>query len=154
MFTKSIDMLNLNKPLNPKPLNDVQILIVDNDRDNRELYAFVLEGCGAGVITAGSVQDGLALLNGWIPKVLICEMRFLGESVYPLICRIRYLARKHSRMIPILIISTCSRTEFTQHWRLKTEAYLLKPVSLDDFVDEVWNLTQETEITYPLNIQS
>jgi CheY-like chemotaxis protein len=146
-------MLNLNKLLTPKPLNDVQILIVDNDRDNRELYAFVLEGCGAQVITAGSVQDGLALLNSWIPKVLICEMRFLGESVYPLICRSRHLARKHGRIIPILMTSTCPRTEFTQPWRLKTEAYLLKPVNLDDFLDEVWKLTQETELAYPLSFE-
>lgn len=146
-------MLNLNKLLNPKFLNDVQILIVDNDRDNRELYAFVLEGYGARVITAGSVQDGLALLNQWIPKVLICELRFLGESVYPLICRIRHLARKHGRIIPILITSTCSPTEFTQHWRLKKEAYLLKPVNLDDFLDEVWNLTQGTEIDDLLNCE-
>jgi CheY-like chemotaxis protein len=136
-------MLNSNKLiLNPKTLKDLQILVVDNDRDNRDFYAFLLESYGAQVTTTASIKGGLALLNKLMPSILICEMRFLGENVYPLIRRVRYLALKSGSTIPILITSTCSIAEFTQQWRLKTEAYLLKPVNLENFIDEVWKLTQ------------
>ncbi|MBD1823023.1 response regulator [Cyanobacteria bacterium FACHB-DQ100] len=139
-------MLNSNKLLNPEILKNVPILIVDNDRDSRDLYAFVLDGCGARVTTASSVEDGLASINKLMPRVLICETRFPGESVYPLIHRVKYLALKHGSSIPILITSTFSIAEFTQQPRFKTEAYLLKPVKLDDLVDEVWNLTQGSRL--------
>ncbi|BAU15344.1 similar to two-component response regulator [Leptolyngbya sp. NIES-3755] len=139
-------MLNSNKLLNPEILKNVQILIVENDRDNRDLYAFVLESCGARVTTTSSVKDGLASLNRLMPGVLICEMRFLGEGVYPLIRRAKYLALKHGSIIPILITSTCSIAEFTQQSKFNTEAYLLKPVNLNSFVDKVWNLTQRSRV--------
>lgn len=137
--------------LHPEILKDVQILVVDNDRDTRELYAFVLESYGARVATTGSIKNALDLLSGSIPAILICEARFLGERVHPLIEQSRFLALKSDRTLPILLASTCSLAELTQRWKLKTEAYLLKPFDLDDFVDKVWNLT--TGMRYLPNIQ-
>lgn len=139
-------MLNSNKLLNPEILKNVPILIVDNDQDSRELYAFVLESCGAQVTTVSSVEDGLASINKWMPRVLICEIRFPGESVYPLIRRVKYLALKRGSNTSILITSTCSIADFTQQPRFKTEAYLLKPVKLDELVNEVWNLTRGSRL--------
>ncbi len=139
-------MLNSNELLNSEILKNVLILIVDNDRDSRELYAFVLGSCGAQVTTTSSVEDGLASINRLMPRVLICETRFPGESVYPLIQRVKYLALKRSSNTSILITSTCSIAEFTQQPRFKTEAYLLKPVKLNNLVNEVWNLTQGSRL--------
>lgn len=129
--------------LHPEILRDVQILIVDSDRDSRELYTFVLENCGARVITTNSVTTGLTLLNELKPKILICETRFSGESIHPLIQRIRYLALRCGQKIPILVTSTFCLAEYSQQWQLWTEAYLLKPVNLDNLVKEVWHLLQE-----------
>ncbi|HEY9656960.1 MAG TPA: hypothetical protein V6C65_00745, partial [Allocoleopsis sp.] len=77
--------------LNSRRLEEVQILLVDNDRDNRDLYTFLLEDHGAKVTTSQSIQNALDVLDGYIPHLLICEIRFLGESVYPLIQRVRSL---------------------------------------------------------------
>jgi CheY-like chemotaxis protein len=145
-------MVTSNKRLlQPEILTDVQILVVDNDRDTRELYAFVLGSCGAKVVTTDSIKNALDLLSGSIPAILICEARFLGERVHPLIEQSRSLALKSDRALPILVASTCSLAEFTQQWKFKTEAHLLKPFDLEDFVDKVWNLT--TRMRYPPNIQ-
>lgn len=129
--------------LNPEILRDVQILIVDSDLDSRELYAFVLESYGARVTTTASVQAGLDLLNQLMPRILICETRFPGEPIHPLLQQIRYLALKCGKTIPILVTSTCSLAEFMQQRQLQTEAYLCKPVNLDNLVDKICNLTQE-----------
>lgn len=67
-------MLNSTKLLNPEILKNVQVLIVDNDLDTRDFYAFLLEGCGARVTATSSVKGGLALLDGLMPEVLICEI--------------------------------------------------------------------------------
>lgn len=129
--------------LNHESLKNVQILIVDSDRDSRELYTFVLESYGAQVTTTNSVRDGLALLNEIMPRILICETRFPGESIHPLLQRIKYLALTFGKTIPILITATSSLADFTQQWQLKPEAHLLKPFQMGNFVDEVRNLTQE-----------
>lgn len=149
-------------PLNPKIFEDVHILVVDDDRDTRDLYTFLLEEQGAKVTASESVQEALDFLDGSIPNLLICEMRFLGESVLPLIQRVRSLASSSGRLISILVTSTCSPISFTQQLTVKVEAYLLKPLNIDDFIDQVWNLTLASgssylpsiPLRYPPSIQS
>lgn len=135
-------------------LEDAQILVVDNDRDTRDLYAFLMEDKGARVTASRSIQDALDLLDGYIPNLLICEMRFLGESVLPLIQRVKSLARSSGRAIPILVISTCDPINVAQQLTEKVEAYFLKPIDVDDFVDQVWKLTCLSKTVYPFSIQT
>jgi CheY-like chemotaxis protein len=136
-------MLNTNGlPPDLEILKDVQILVVDNHRDSRDLDAFLLESYGANVATIGSIQGALDLLDGLTPDILICEMRFYGESVDSLIERVRHLALIAERAIPILITSTYPATSFAQYLTAKVEAYLVKPIDLDDLVAEVRNLVR------------
>jgi DNA-binding NtrC family response regulator len=139
--------------LNPRMLKDVQILVVDNDRDTRDLYAFLLESYGAKVTALGSIKDALDLLAWYRPAILICEMRFLGESVHPLLQRVKYLAPIDGKPITILITSTCSPTSLVQQLQVKVEAFLRKPIDIDCFVNEVWNLTLLPSFAYPPSIQ-
>jgi CheY-like chemotaxis protein len=118
-------------------LKDVQILVVDNDRGTRDLYACLLESYGTKVTTLGSVKAACDFLEGCIPALVICEMRFLGESVCPLIQQVRELALSSGKRIPILATSTYSPTHLDQEFRVNVKAYLLKPVNIDDFVAQV-----------------
>jgi CheY-like chemotaxis protein len=140
--------------LNPKMLEDAQILVVDNDRDSRDLYAFLLEDHGAKVTASESIQNALDFLDGYIPNLLICEMRFLGESVLPLIQRVKSLAHSSGRSIPILVTSSCSPISLTQQLAVKVEAYLLKPIDIDGFIDQVWDLTRLSNTVYPPSIEN
>ena len=126
---------------------------LDNDLDTRDLYAFLLESYGAKVTTLGSIKDALDLLDWYMPAVLICEMRFLGESVHPLLQRVRYLAPINGKPITILIASTDSPTSLFQQLQVKVEAFLRKPIDIDFFVNEVWNLTLLPSLAYPPSIQ-
>jgi CheY-like chemotaxis protein len=139
---------------NPQLLKDVQILIVENNLDSRDLYALLLESYGAKVTKLSSIKDALELLNSFIPTLLICEMRFLGESVYPLIQKIRDLAFSKGRMIPILVTSTCPPMNLVHELMVNVEAYLLKPFELEHFVRQVWKLILLSRITYPFSIQA
>jgi hypothetical protein len=80
-------------------------------------------------------------------------MRFLGESVLPLIQHIRQLALSSGITIPILGISTCSPARLVQQIQTKIAAYLLKPIDSDDLVYEVWNLIRLPRIIYLPSIQ-
>lgn len=135
---------------NPSVLNNVQILAVDNDRDTGALYKVLFEDCGVEVTTAKSIKEALALLNGFVPDVLICEVRFLGESVEPLIQQTRYIAQNTDKIIPIFVVSTFPGMSLAEHLKVKVEAYQIKPIDIVQFVDKVWNLVLLSKIAQPL----
>lgn len=139
--------------LNSGLLKNVKILVVDNDRDSRDLYTCLLESYGAKVTPISSIKGALDFLEWYIPTILICETRFLGESIYPLIQHVRHLTLSTGRMVPIMVTSASSPISFAQQWSLDVEAYLLKPIDLNRFVHEIWKLTLLSSVAYPLNLQ-
>lgn len=124
-------------------IKGVNILVVDNDANSRYLWTFLLEEYGAKVMAFESIKDALATLEYCVPNLLICEIRFLGESVLPLLDRIKGISVDHEKIIPILITSTCSFANFAHlFYYIEVEAavYLLKPIDIEDFVDTALKL--------------
>lgn len=132
--------------------NDVRILTVDNDRDTGALYTALFESNGVTVMTTESIKEALSLLNRFVPDILVCEARFLGESVAPLIQKIRSIAQDSHKLIPIFVTSTCPAKNLAEHLKIKVEAYQIKPIDLDQFVAKVWHLILLSQTTQPLTI--
>lgn len=133
--------------MSPSTFKDIKILTVDNDRDSRALYTALFERYSATVMTTGSVKEALNLLNQFVPDLLVCEARFLGESIDPLIQQVRSIAQDRHKRIPIFVISTCPAINLTKYLKGKIEAYQIKPIDLDQFVAEVRNLILLPELT-------
>lgn len=132
---------------------NARILTVDNDRDSGALYTALFEGYSVTVMTTESIKEALDLLNQFVPDILVCEARFLGESVYPLIQQVRSIAQDRQKMIPIFVASTFPAINLAEYLKVKVEAYQIKPIDLDQFVTQVWNLILLSKFTQPLNIQ-
>ena len=115
-------------------LKGIQVLVVDNDRDSRYLYETLLKGCGANVITVGSVNEAIDVLSWLLPNVLICETRFLGESINTLITKLRALEAHGETHIPAIAITTWITDSLTQILEAGFEGFLLKPIDLDHLV--------------------
>ena len=127
-------------PAKASILKDMQILLVDNDRDTRVLYKLLLEGYGANLIAARSVKEASEMLNWLRPNILVCEIKFYGESVYPLLKRLRLMKTAYGRYIPILITSASPTNSFDQIQGVEVEGYLLKPIEPDHLVLKISNL--------------
>jgi CheY-like chemotaxis protein len=128
-------------------LKDLKILVVDNSSDSRYLCSVLFESYFAKVVAAETIKDALVLLNGFIPDLLICEIRFLGESVSPLIERVRHIAQGNYKTIPVLVTSTCSSMEIIQYLAVPIEAYLRKPIDIEDFIEVILRLKYLSSIT-------
>ncbi|BDI17123.1 hypothetical protein ANSO36C_29250 [Nostoc cf. commune SO-36] len=124
-------------------LKGVQVLVVDNDRDTRDLYAFLLQDLSANVITAGSVKEAVEILSWFIPNILICEIRFLGESIYTLLNKLNAMEAENGNHIPIMVTSTSTTGTHEQIPDVEFEKYLLKPFSLDKFVFMIFNQVEQ-----------
>lgn len=147
-------MSNISQTLpNPGILKNVQILVVDNDFDSRYLCEILFESYGGKVLTVEFIADALILLEHFVPDILICEIRFLNEDIWPLIQQIRAVALGRNRIIPILVISAYCSASFAQDLIEDMESYLLKPIDIDSLVDEVWNLVHLSKALYHTNIQ-
>lgn len=134
-------------------LKDVQILVVDNDYDNRYLYSILLEELGAKVTSASSIEQALSLLDWLVPDIMVSEINFKGERVDPLMQRLKYLAIANGKPIPILVTSTCPTKSLDQYVQVGVEAYLLKPIYPDDLVFNIWSLLLLVKISHPPTIQ-
>ncbi|MDZ8139594.1 MAG: response regulator [Nostoc sp. DedQUE04] len=124
-------------------LKGVQVLVVDNDRDSRDLYAFLLEDLSANVITAGSIEEALETLSWFTPNIIVSEIRFLGESIYTLLNRLDAIELDNGKHIPIIVTSTSTTGTCDQIPDVEFEEYLLKPFDLDEFVSMIVNQVQE-----------
>jgi response regulator RpfG family c-di-GMP phosphodiesterase len=138
---------------NPGILKDVHILIVDSDFDSRYLYKILFETYGAQVTDIESIADAMTLLDYLVPDILICEIKFFNEDVLPLIQRIKAVALGQDCVIPTLVVSAYCAASFAQNLLAMVEDYLLKPIDIDHFVDEVWNLVHLAKSTKKVNIQ-
>jgi CheY-like chemotaxis protein len=77
-----------------EPLAGLSILLVDDDRDNTELLAFLLQTAGAKVRTAASAPQALEMVADaasppWLPDVLLLDIGLPGVDGYDLLGMLR-----------------------------------------------------------------
>jgi response regulator RpfG family c-di-GMP phosphodiesterase len=121
----------------------------------------LLEGDEVKVMAFESIKEALATLEDCVPNLLICEIRFLGESVIPLLDRIKEISVDHEKTVPILITSTYSFDKFVHvfhnmfhHLGVEVSAYLLKPIDIEEFVDTALKLILLPSIAYTCSCQA
>jgi len=70
-------------------LRGIKMLVVDDDRDTCETIGAVLEAEGAEVRTCLSASEALALLDVWVPDVIMSDIAMPGDDGYTLMRKIR-----------------------------------------------------------------
>jgi len=70
-------------------LEDLEVLVVDDEMDARDLIAAVLRKCGARVRTAAAVDEAIAMVRERRPDVLLSDIGLPNEDGYALIRRLR-----------------------------------------------------------------
>lgn len=123
-------------------LKGVQVLVIDNDNDSEEMYNILLTHFDAIVTFSRSVKDALEILDWLIPNIIVCEIRFLGESVYRLIEKLHAMEAGNGNHIPIIVTSTGDNSKEKQIPGVEFESYLLKPFNLEELVSTIANLIQ------------
>lgn len=88
------------------PLTGLQVLVVDDDPDNRELLVFTLTECGANAIAAASAQEALAAFKRHKLDAIVSDLGMPEEDGYALIRQVRMLEMEQSSLsIPAVAVS-------------------------------------------------
>lgn len=124
-------------------LDGLQVLLVDDNADTRELIAFILEQSGAEVTSVSSVSEALEALVRLRPNILVSDIGMPDEDGYSLIRQVRSHKALDGQKIPAVALTAFASDE---ERRLALEAgfqvHLSKPIEPDKLVTVVANLVK------------
>ena len=95
----------------PAILGGLRLLVVDDERDTRELLVLILTGFGAEVKTCESSSQALRLLAEWKPDVVVSDIEMPGEDGYAFIQQVRSLDSARARNTPAVALTAYARVE-------------------------------------------
>jgi PAS domain S-box-containing protein len=135
----------------PERLDGIKVLVVDDEADTRELLRAGIGQCGAKVLTAGSAQEALEIIERERPHLLISDIGMPGEDGYELIRKVRALPAGSARRIPAIALTAYARTEDRlRALRAGYQMHMPKPVELIELVAIAASLIQRIDEDGPL----
>jgi signal transduction histidine kinase/CheY-like chemotaxis protein len=124
-------------------LERLRILVVDDDRDARELLSRLLEEAGATVELAGSAAEAIAKLATSAQDVLISDIGMPEVDGYELIRRVRAHPEEVTATTPAIALTAFARTEDrTKALRAGYQLHIAKPVQVAELVTAVASLAR------------
>ncbi|HEV8410945.1 MAG TPA: ATP-binding protein, partial [Gemmatimonadaceae bacterium] len=126
-------------------LNNVDILVVDDEPDARDLLQRLLEDHGAKVRTAGSAREALDVFSAAPPDLLISDIGMPVMDGYALIRDVRRRSRDEGGEIPAIALTAFARSE--DRMRAMIAGYnlhLAKPIEPTELMVAVASLSGRT----------
>jgi PAS domain S-box-containing protein len=120
------------------PLESLRVLLVDDDVDTRNFFAFVLEQAGAKVIAVASAEAALYTLAQAKPDLLLSDIGMPEMDGYALLKQVRGLPPAQGGTIPAIAL-TAYAGELNQQQALAAgfQRHLAKPVEPDELIEAI-----------------
>jgi CheY-like chemotaxis protein len=127
-----------------RPLSNLRVLVVDDERDARELLTVVLERQGAFVRAVGSAAEALAAFGALKPDVLVSDIGMPNDDGYSLIRRVRALAPEDGGQVPAVALTAYAG----DNAREKTlaagfQVHLAKPIDPTELLASIARLVKK-----------
>lgn len=113
------------------------ILVVDDNRTNRDLLRELLEPAGYKVLEAADGESGLKLAHGKRPDCVLLDIRMPGLDGFAVLDRLK--EDPVTREIPVFVLTATANQVGDVRRALEAGAtgYLLKPIDLPDTLSRV-----------------
>ncbi|HEY9110052.1 MAG TPA: ATP-binding protein [Roseateles sp.] len=111
-------------------LDGIDVLLVDDEPDVRDIAAHLLRAAGARVTAAGSAEEGLRLLQQHPPSVLLSDIGMPDQNGYELIRCVRALPPEGGGRTPAAAFTAyASREDRERALEAGYQLHLAKPVA-------------------------
>lgn len=117
-----------------EPVQDVDVLVVDDELKILEMYGKRLGWRGIPVRLAGGADEALAAVEEREPDVVILDVRMPGRDGLEVLAELR---RRHPRVQVIMLTGHASVESARKGMELGAFDYLIKPVALEDLLAKV-----------------
>jgi CheY-like chemotaxis protein len=132
----SIDQLTL-----PAELSGLKVVVVDDEKDARELVQAVLEKGGAQVFLAESAATALELVRTEKPDVIVSDIGMPDEDGYTFIRKLRARPREQGGRTPAIALTAYARAEDRRKALLAGfHNHAAKPIEPQELVIVIANL--------------
>lgn len=95
----------------PPEIEGIHVLVVDDEKDARDLVAELLLRCKVRVSTAASARHALAIVESERPTVVVSDIGMPEEDGYSLIRKIRALPPSKGGNTPAVALTAYARAE-------------------------------------------
>jgi CheY-like chemotaxis protein len=122
-------------------LESLSIVVVDDERDTRELVATVLRQHGADVLALESAGEAYRAIAVNPPHVLLADVAMPGEDGYSLMRRVRMLDGASAERLPAAALTAYARPEDrAEAFAAGFQLHVPKPVDPEHIVEVVESL--------------
>jgi signal transduction histidine kinase/ActR/RegA family two-component response regulator len=124
-------------------LAGIRVLVVDDERDARELIRSVLSEAGAEVYLAASAKEGLVSILAHRPDLIVSDIGMPERDGYDFIREVRGLATAAGGKTPAVALTAFARSEDrTRAMLAGYQVHVAKPIEPRELVATVKSLTQ------------
>jgi CheY-like chemotaxis protein len=118
------------------------VLVVDDDADNCDVLAAILEHNGAHVVTAQSAADAWRLFEKECPNILISDIGLPDEDGFALLRKVRSLPASRGGNVPAIALTGYSHLEdryasANANASHSFQAQLTKPIAIESILATV-----------------
>ncbi len=125
-------------------LKDVKILLVEDDKDSRDMLAITFGLYGMEVMTAASAPEALEAMSSFQPEILVSDLGLPGEDGFSLIRKIRSLPASQGNAIPaIALTGYVSLQDQAIARRSGYQEHISKPVDIEKLADVIYRLLKK-----------
>ncbi len=119
------------------------VLIVEDDRAQRELLTYNIETAGFSVLAASNGDEALALIEEHLPDLIVLDWMIPGISGLTLCKMIK--SRSELGHLPVLMLSARTEEEDRVHGLdAGSDDYLVKPFSISELIARIRALLRRT----------
>jgi len=127
-------------------LDRVRVLLIDDDRDARDLSLAVLEQCGARVTAVSSGAEAIASLldtpGHQLPHVIVSDLGMPGRDGYQLIRQIRAIDGELGRIPAVAVTGYATADDVQRALTAGFQIHISKPMDPAAFVAAVADLAR------------
>jgi CheY-like chemotaxis protein/anti-sigma regulatory factor (Ser/Thr protein kinase) len=126
-------------------LSGIQILVVDDEADMRDLISFILEAQGATVSTAASAAEALQQVAAAVPDLLISDIGMPETDGYALVRQIRMELLEQGKTIPAIAL-TAYAGDINQQKALAAgfQLHLAKPIEPEQLLKSITQVVTQS----------
>ncbi|MEP6975715.1 MAG: ATP-binding protein [Spartobacteria bacterium] len=126
-------------------LAGLKILVVDDERDARELLRRMLINCEAEVLLAASAGEALSLVDSQVPDILISDIGMAEVDGYEFLRKLRTRELPNGRKTPAIALTAFARSEDrTKALLAGFSAHISKPVEPSELIATIASVIGRT----------
>jgi PAS domain S-box-containing protein len=124
------------------PLERLEILVVEDDTDARDLIVRILSDAGARVRQAADADQALAQIGEAMPQVLVSDIGMASKDGYQLLRTLRASGYTPERLPAVALTAFSREQDRSDALQAGFQGHLVKPVNADTLISVVARLAR------------